>query len=68
MRSAKKTFELDKSQEGPGKEPNGMVYTFEPRGPTPLPAKDAEVTLHYLTPNRVVAFTVPFTFADLPLP
>jgi hypothetical protein len=64
---AKKTLELDKILDGPG-EGSGIVYTFEPKGPTPLPAKDAEVTLHYLTPNRVVAFTAPFKFQELPLP
>jgi hypothetical protein len=43
-------------------------YEFEPREKTPLPQASAEVTLHYRTPNRVVAFSVPFEFAALPLP
>lgn len=45
-----------------------LRYEFVPRGKTPLPPLDAEVTLHYRTPSRVVAFAVPFEFRDLPLP
>ncbi|MSQ93940.1 MAG: hypothetical protein EXR98_05210 [Gemmataceae bacterium] len=43
-------------------------FDFTARGNTPLPAKNADVTLRYRTPNRVAAFTVPFGFKDLPLP
>ena len=45
-----------------------LRYEFRPQGKTPLPPVNAEVTLHYRTPNRVVAFAVPFEFRDLPLP
>jgi hypothetical protein len=45
-----------------------IQYTFTPQGDTPLPPKTADVTLRCRTPNRVLAFTVPFAFRDLPLP
>jgi hypothetical protein len=32
------------------------------------PPPSAEVTLHYRTPNRILAFTVPFEFRDVRLP
>lgn len=43
-------------------------FDFTARGDSPLPPKNAEVTLRYRTPNRVVVFSVPFAFANLPLP
>lgn len=45
-----------------------LRYNFLPKGDTPLPAKGTDITLTYRTPNRVVAFAVPFAFRDLPLP
>jgi hypothetical protein len=45
-----------------------LQYVFVPQGKTPVPPIEAEVTLHYRTPSRVVAFAVPFEFRDLPLP
>ncbi len=45
-----------------------MRHHFEARTAAPLPPSNAEATLHVLTPNRVVAFTVPFELQDLPLP
>ena len=36
--NGKKTLELDRSQEGPGKG-TGIVYTFEPTAATPCPAR-----------------------------
>ena len=35
---------------------------------TALPPEKANVMLHYRTPSRVMMFTVPFEFRDLPLP
>jgi hypothetical protein len=47
----------------------GIQYHFEAKNDgQPLPARDADVTLHFRTPNRVAAFTVPFELRDLPLP
>ncbi len=67
--STKKQFELEcKDNERPSKSGPGIVYVFEPTEQTPLPPTNAVVTLHYRTPNRVVVFTVPFAFQDLPLP
>lgn len=44
-----------------------MRYEFAmPKG-VAVPTRDS-VTVHYSTPSRIVAFTVPFSFQDLPLP
>jgi hypothetical protein len=43
-------------------------FHFVPGEKALLPPAGADVTLHYRTPNRVAAFTVPFDFRDLPLP
>ncbi|MBI2806390.1 MAG: hypothetical protein HYX68_15530 [Planctomycetes bacterium] len=45
-----------------------IAFALEPSEKTPLPPPGADVTLHYRTPSRVTAFTVPFAFRDLPLP
>jgi hypothetical protein len=63
---AKKTVELDKSGEADSR--TGILYTFTANASTPLPPKGADVALHYRTPSRMVTFTVPFSFRDLPLP
>lgn len=64
----KNTVELEPREETPGRKGPGIVYLFTPRPDAPLPPQGANVMLHYRTPNRVVAFTVPFVFQDLPLP
>lgn len=47
----------------------GIRYHFDAKeAGQKLPAKDGDVVLHVHTPNRVVAFTVPFEFRDLALP
>ncbi len=65
-----KTRELDWKDQDPQDSTSGtkIRFHFTPRGDTPLPPPGAEVTLRYRTPSRVIAFTVPFAFADLPLP
>lgn len=65
-----KAHELDWRGEEPQetKEGTKVKYHFMPRGGTPLPPPGVNVTLRYRTPSRVVAFTVPFAFEDLPLP
>ena len=45
-----------------------VSHHFTPNAKTSLPPSSAAVTLHYRTPNRVVAIAVSFAFADLPLP
>jgi hypothetical protein len=66
----KRPYELEPSGQSPQDAPVGtkIQYHFTPRGETPLPPLTADVTLRHRTPNRVVAFTVPFEFRDLPLP
>jgi hypothetical protein len=66
----KKPYELEPSGRSPqdAKAGTKIRYYFTPRGNTPLPALGANVALHYRTPNRVLAFTVPFEFQNLPLP
>ena len=66
----KRPYELEPSGQSPLDAAVGtkIQYHFPPRGETPLPPRNADVTLRYRTPNRVVAFTVPFEFRDLPLP
>jgi hypothetical protein len=58
-----KTVELDPAGESDSKVGPGTVYRFQP-----APPKDAVVTLHFRTANRVAAFTTPFSFRDLALP
>jgi hypothetical protein len=67
---ASRMLEPDPTTEERTETENGMKvsFRFRPRNKTPMPAPGADVSLHYLTPNRVVAFTVPFAFQDLPLP
>jgi hypothetical protein len=70
-RQTNKTVELEPSSTGGAQEADNVTtipFHFTPRGDTPLPPEKADVTLHYLTPNRVASFTVPFEFRDLPLP
>jgi hypothetical protein len=62
----KNKMELEPTSEASGGA--GVIYHFEARNGSPLPSKDADVTLHFRTPNRVVAFTAPFELRDLPLP
>ncbi len=63
-----KTLEpINEVQEGDG-ETMKIHFDFTARPDTPLPPRSADVTLRYRTPNRVVAFTVPFAFENLPLP
>jgi hypothetical protein len=66
----KRPYELEPSGQSPQDATVGtkIQYHFTARGETPLPPLNAGVTLRYRTPNRVVAFTVPFEFRDLPLP
>jgi hypothetical protein len=66
----KKPYELEPTGQSPQDSSEGtkIRYEFTPRGNTPLPSINADVTLRYRTPSRVVAFTVPFEFKALPLP
>ena len=66
----KRPYELEPSGQSPQDSKTGtkIRYEFTPRGDVPLPALNANVTLRQRTPNRVVAFTVPFKFEHLPLP
>ena len=66
----KKTYELEPIGEEPQPSDVGtkIRYRFTVREKGLLPPSGAEVVLRCRTPNRVVAFTVPFEFRDLPLP
>lgn len=61
---------LDPSGSAPQESAKGtkMRYHFTPAKNMPLPATSADAALHCLTPNRVVAITVPFEFRGLELP
>jgi hypothetical protein len=61
-------LEVEPSQVDDTSKPARCRYEFVPQGKTPLPLLNENVTLHYRTPSRVVAFAVPFEFRDLPLP
>jgi hypothetical protein len=61
-------LEVEPSQVDDASKPARCRYEFVSRGKTPLPLLNENVTLHYRTPSRVVAFAVPFEFRDLPLP
>ena len=66
----KRTSTLEPSGDSYQDTKDGRIinFTFTPQGDTPLPPKTAAVTLRYRTPNRVLAFTVPFEFQNLALP
>lgn len=65
-----KVRELDWSDQDPQETKTGkkIKFHFTERAERPLPPPGANVTLRYRTPSRVIAFTVPFAFEDLPLP
>jgi hypothetical protein len=64
----RKTHVIEKSGEADSQRTTGVVYTFLPKTDAPLPPPDADVTLHFRTPNRVVPITAAFSFQNLPLP
>jgi hypothetical protein len=65
-----KPYELEPTGQSPqdAKEGTRIRYHFMARPNVPMPPLSAKVALHYRTPNRVTAFTVPFAFENLPLP
>jgi hypothetical protein len=66
----KRTYEIEPTGESPQNTPTGtrIRYYFSVQGKSALPPRGVEVELRYRTPSRVIAFTAPFSFRDLPLP
>lgn len=64
----KKSVALEPTSDYASRKSQGIVYRFEGRDEAPLPPPGAEVSFYYRVPSRIVAFTVPFSFRDLPLP
>jgi hypothetical protein len=63
-----KPYELEPVGQAPLSSDEGTRYHFMARANVPMPAIGANVTLRYRTPSRVIAFTAPFAFENLPLP